>query len=621
MVRRVVSARDQVEMLSPWREAAQDPAPPVIHDLMPGAFSDGNGRWDYRHQETSGGSYVRHDYGIHPTASPASHTFTDEWGKSHTVHYDPNLTGGQVPKPGRFGHEWDDPQALRNEITDLAPLSGMLWRGVSQEEYDLAKKRGYFESRGDYNVGGDSQRGYTFFSTDPSQAGNYATWFAPQDFKPTFTHPGHVIGIPDRPELPRGAMPEKPDPRSTEVGVPGRVPFSAVTHHYVGRPSTIKPGRQGVSESWSGWERSGGSQPSSDIVWEDHSSGNRLAALQHRPRRPGETPVDYRDLWERPAGLGADFDPFDDLDPYEEGRYARRTAGPRRRFNQEWQVIGGDYVPLDVISHYMQRKETGFADEKSRYNNDTPLSQQIDQGGYEKPVELITDGKSGSVYDGHHRIDVARQLGHTHVPVQVTWRVPDPVWGADGAYGNKIEPWLKKWLTDMRGGRETVGRRVAADDDYRGRHRGPDPEYGAPLHDVESMFPDYHQHPEYYRTYQPYDHQSESKILKYRGRPDARVDIYRALPMSAGARTRNGVLFPLNRGDWVTTSYDYAKEHGESNLHHSPWTILHTKAPASSLFTEGNSIHEWAYQGDNQLAGEHPTARSQRYRRKKMGQP
>lgn len=145
---------------------------------------------------------------------------------------------------------------------------------------------------------------------------------------------------------------------------------------------------------------------------------------------------------------------------HEQARH--KLGGPRRRFNQEWQIIGGDHMPLDAISHYMQRKETGFGDEKSLYSKGAPLSQQITERGYEKPVELITDGKSGTVYDGHHRIDVARQLGHTHVPVQVTWRVPDPVWGPGGAYGNKIEPWLKKWLTDMRGGRETVGKLAAA---------------------------------------------------------------------------------------------------------------------------------------------------------------
>ena len=136
-----------------------------------------------------------------------------------------------------------------------------------------------------------------------------------------------------------------------------------------------------------------------------------------------------------------------------------RTSAKPRRFNQDWQVIGGDYFPLDVISHYMDRKGEGFGDEKAplyEMNGKPPLSQQITEDGYEKPVELCTDGRSGRVYDGHHRIDVARQLGHTHVPVQVSWRNSSG-YGNEGAYGNKIEPWLKGWLTDMRRGRETTG--------------------------------------------------------------------------------------------------------------------------------------------------------------------
>lgn len=146
-----------------------------------------------------------------------------------------------------------------------------------------------------------------------------------------------------------------------------------------------------------------------------------------------------------------------------------REAGRPRRFNQDWQHIGGDYMPLDVISHYMDRKGEGFGDEKAPLYEMTgrpPLSQQITEHGYEKPVELATDGKSGIIYDGHHRIDIARQLGHTHVPVTVSWR--NSTGYDDGAYGNKIEPWLKGWLTDMRKGRETVGRRTVAEriDDF-----------------------------------------------------------------------------------------------------------------------------------------------------------
>lgn len=145
---------------------------------------------------------------------------------------------------------------------------------------------------------------------------------------------------------------------------------------------------------------------------------------------------------------------------------AHKTAGPRRRFNQDWQQVGFDLMPVDAVAHYMQRKETGFGDEKAplyELNKQPPLSEQIKQRGYEKPVHLVTDGRSGSIYDGHHRIDIARQLGHSHVPVEVSWRTPNP----DGSpmFGDStIEPWLKGWLTDMRQGRETVGRRIAAQD-------------------------------------------------------------------------------------------------------------------------------------------------------------
>lgn len=148
-----------------------------------------------------------------------------------------------------------------------------------------------------------------------------------------------------------------------------------------------------------------------------------------------------------------------------------REAGRPRRFNQDWQQVGFDLMPVESVAHYMQRKETGFGDEKRELyemNKQPPLSEQIKQRGYEKPVHLVTDGRSGSIYDGHHRIDIARQLGHTHIPVEVSWRTPYPE-APDGMYGNRIEPWLKSWLTDMRKGRETVGRRMFAEraDDFR----------------------------------------------------------------------------------------------------------------------------------------------------------
>lgn len=322
MTRRVVTAREQVQMLAPWirhasgatlrwerdsrgewilvtrnpdgnpvaldtrrapvertgSQVADPGSPPSIHELIPGRFSNGNGRWEYRHRETSGDRYPRHEYDIHPAESPTSHTFTNEHGRTYTVHYDPDLTGGQVPRPGKWGHEWDDHDALRSEITDLQPPPGMLWRGMSREEYERSRERGYFESDGGHNF--DFQQGLTYFSTKPEQAGNYATWFAPAAYKPTFTHPGYVVGIPDRPEVPRGGEPGRPDPTSTEVGLPGRIPFSEATHHYVARPSTIRPGQQGVAQDWHGWQESGGAHPSSTILW-SRISPTRQARRRH----------------------------------------------------------------------------------------------------------------------------------------------------------------------------------------------------------------------------------------------------------------------------------------------------------------------------------------------------
>lgn len=146
---------------------------------------------------------------------------------------------------------------------------------------------------------------------------------------------------------------------------------------------------------------------------------------------------------------------------------SKHTAGRPRRFTQDYERIGGDYFPTDVISRYMVRKEEGFADEKSAYQPGPPLSERIKNEGYEKPVVLCTDGRSGYVEDGHHRVDNARTQGHSHVPVEVWWRTPQE----DGSpmTSNLADPWLKGWLTDMRKGRETVGRRKFAEraDDFR----------------------------------------------------------------------------------------------------------------------------------------------------------
>jgi hypothetical protein len=130
------------------------------------------------------------------------------------------------------------------------------------------------------------------------------------------------------------------------------------------------------------------------------------------------------------------------------------------------------------------------------------------------------------------------------------------------------------------------------DEDYRGRHTAPTNDgFCRPLYDVTGMYPDDIYTPAGVRYYGDgisiADKESWSKIQEYRGRPDAIVTIYRAVPK--GVKNANIV-----RGDWVTLSKAYAKGHGISVLDGN-YTILTKKVKAKDLWTEGNSMNEWGY--------------------------
>lgn len=219
-----------------------------------------NGRYVYTY--ASGPEPGRdgvHVWDVSPTNAPAVDTYTDEWGKTRTIYYDPARV---QPTRGRFGHEWNSremPGASVEALDDVP--EGLLWRGMSDEEYQAARQNGYFESNGSYNIG-DDQKGLTFFSTGIDHAGNYANGFAPSQHQAGFGKPAHVVGIPMRPwdwEL------------EHEKGIRGRIPFSDVTHHYVGHAYAIKPGEERVYEDYMGRQPMGGGIGGVFVQWEpDH---------------------------------------------------------------------------------------------------------------------------------------------------------------------------------------------------------------------------------------------------------------------------------------------------------------------------------------------------------------
>lgn len=66
------------------------------------------------------------------------------------------------------------------------------------------------------------------------------------------------------------------------------------------------------------------------------------------------------------------------------------------------------------------------------------------------------------------------------------------------------------------------------------------------------------------------------------------------IKMIGELKTQRDKPFKINNGDWVTTSKEYAKMHGESNLNNN-YKILTKVVKASQLYTDGNSIFEWGY--------------------------
>ena len=125
------------------------------------------------------------------------------------------------------------------------------------------------------------------------------------------------------------------------------------------------------------------------------------------------------------------------------------------------------------------------------------------------------------------------------------------------------------------------------DTDYRGYHTAPRREdgFGAPATDIEEMMPDFYERPNIYTTGMPEaDKESVSVLMRIKGKPDAPVTIYRAVPEGADE---------INPGDWVTLSPTYAKQHLMSNL--EAGHVISQVIPASDLWFDGDSINEFGY--------------------------
>ena len=129
--------------------------------------------------------------------------------------------------------------------------------------------------------------------------------------------------------------------------------------------------------------------------------------------------------------------------------------------------------------------------------------------------------------------------------------------------------------------------------EYKGSHVAPNAKvYGATLDDLSKIMP-----AEVYslsgkRIYGVGEHPVDSEwyraATKAKGKPEAQIDVYRAVPSG---------IKDINHGDWVTTSPTYAKWHGE-NVLNGDYDIVKKTVKAKELSSEGYP-YEFGWHDEN----------------------
>jgi len=135
-------------------------------------------------------------------------------------------------------------------------------------------------------------------------------------------------------------------------------------------------------------------------------------------------------------------------------------------------------------------------------------------------------------------------------------------------------------------------RRKMTEDDYRGSHRAPTGEFGeGSLDAMDRTYPKDIYDRDAGRIYGDgsspiLDSKIAALIRRLRGKPDAEVTVFRAVP--------KGVKTEIEPGNWVTPVREYAEMHG--GRFDEGTDIIERKVKAGELFTEGNSLYEYGWQ-------------------------
>ena len=127
-------------------------------------------------------------------------------------------------------------------------------------------------------------------------------------------------------------------------------------------------------------------------------------------------------------------------------------------------------------------------------------------------------------------------------------------------------------------------------ENYKGSHKSPNKNYGSPLHNIVGIYPE-----DVYDDIMQYASDFSQKeaaeiVMKYKDKPDNLIEIYRAVPKN---------IYKINPGDWVTITKKYAIQHSKHPTDpKQDLRVISGEAFAKDLYTDGNSLEEWGYDGD-----------------------
>ncbi len=293
---------------------------------------------------------------------------------------------------------------------------------------------------------------------------------------------------------------------------------------------------------------------------------------------------------------------------------------------------------------------------------------------------IVVDDK-GKVIDGRHRTVDAKAAGETAIEAYVPSEEPARIVQLPKERRAQLEQAIADGEMRLRTRKNAIGERLSGKEiaatrkavaqakeelaaiaeeppisvkiikpeiaeDYRGLHTAPMRDSGSPLDDLKNTYPEdiYSVNGARY-----YGHWGDARdlasiriIQQMRGKPNATVRIYRAVPRNLTnaenivnlekqkayilkygkipPKVKTGLersayydkisnevdrlkALPLetgravpkiNPGDWVTIDRSYAKEHGETTLS-GDFRVVGKNVKAQDIFTNGDSIHEWGY--------------------------